>query len=89
MTWNDEDECELRHIGAMIEQLDRLDLDDRAASATSVLQPAYWRARLEAIQRKRPSSRRTMMLTKSLLERLDQLEARKRPQEDPRRSGRR
>lgn len=77
MTWSDEDERELRHIAAMIEALCRLDVGERSAATSAVMQPAYWRARVEAIRckHKHPSRDRVAILTTTLLERLDKLDA--------------
>lgn len=75
MTWSDEDERELRHVEAMIDALCRLDIDERGAGATAVMQTAYWRARVEAIRSKHPAGGRATALTKALLDRLDALDA--------------
>jgi hypothetical protein len=77
MAWSDEDERELRHIAAMIDVLCRLDVDEREAAATVVMHTAYWRARVDGIRRKQRVGERVSTLTKILLERLDQLDARK------------
>lgn len=74
MAFNDEDERELRHVAAMIDELCRVDTRERAT--TAVMRPAYWRARLDAIRARQHAGGRSAMLTRTLVERLDELERR-------------
>ncbi|RQR65820.1 hypothetical protein DIE19_05250 [Burkholderia sp. Bp9126] len=74
MACNDEDERELRHVAAMVDELCRVDSRERAAAA--VMRPAYWRARLDAIRVRLHASGRAAALSRTLVERLDELERR-------------
>ncbi|WP_010099690.1 hypothetical protein [Burkholderia ubonensis] len=76
MACNDEDERELRHIAAMIDELSRVDIRDRPVASTSVMRPAYWRARLDAIRARVRAGSRAAMLAQMLGDRLDELERR-------------
>ncbi|TCW85094.1 hypothetical protein C5O80_07605 [Burkholderia sp. SRS-46] len=76
MACNEEDERELRHVAAMIDELCRLDTRACASATTVVMRPAYWRARLDAIRVRLRAGGRAAMLTRTLAERLDELERR-------------
>ncbi|MBN3792867.1 hypothetical protein [Burkholderia sp. Ac-20353] len=76
MAWDDEDERELRHVEAMIDELSRVDARECATATTAVLRPAYWRARLEAIGGRLRAGGRAATVAKTLIARLDELERR-------------
>ncbi|AOI74629.1 hypothetical protein WI36_05075 [Burkholderia ubonensis] len=76
MACNDEDERELRHVAAMIDELSRVDVSDRQVATTSVMDPAYWRARLDAIRSRVRAGSRAATLAQMLGDRLDELERR-------------
>ncbi|MGU7780908.1 hypothetical protein [Burkholderia sp. PU8-34] len=76
MAWDDEDERELRHVEAMIDELSRVDAREYAGSTTMVLRPAYWRARLEAIGGRMRAGGRAATVAQALIARLDELEQR-------------
>ncbi|PCE33410.1 hypothetical protein [Burkholderia ubonensis] len=73
MACNDEDERELRHVAAMIDELSRVDVRERSGT-TTVLHPAYWRTRLDAIRERLHAGGRAATLAQTLCERLDELE---------------
>ncbi|WP_230459516.1 hypothetical protein [Burkholderia ubonensis] len=60
----------------MIDELSRVDVRDRQIAATSVMHPAYWRARLDAIRAQVRAGSRAAMLAQMLGARLDELERR-------------
>ncbi|WP_431822761.1 hypothetical protein [Burkholderia sp. F1] len=76
MACNDEDERELRHVATMIDELSRVEIGDRPVATTSVMHPAYWRARLDAIRARVRAGSRAATLAQMLCDRLDELERR-------------
>ncbi|WP_232453401.1 hypothetical protein [Burkholderia ubonensis] len=60
----------------MIDELSRVDVRDRPVASTSVMRPAYWRARLDAIRARVRAGSRAATLAQMLGDRLDELERR-------------
>ncbi|MGU7769034.1 hypothetical protein ACV229_02460 [Burkholderia sp. MR1-5-21] len=88
MAWDDEDERELRHVEAMIDELSRVDAREYSGATTTVMRPAYWRARLEAIGGRLRAGGRAATVAQTLNARLDELERRHRRDGDERKGKR-